>query len=91
VKSGCVKRSRSIDGGAHFGGHRVHTWPEYDRILFKLLLTTGLREREAMHLQWIDISFSRRTLQLGSEPQYEHRAKTAEERELPLTQELAAL
>ena len=49
-----------------------------------------LREREAIHLQWIDISFSRRTLQVRSKPQYKHRIKTAEERELPLTQELVA-
>jgi integrase len=63
---------------------------EYDRILFKVLLTTGLRERELMHLQWIDISFSRRTLQVRSKPQYKHRVKTAEERELPLTTELVA-
>jgi integrase len=63
---------------------------EYDQILFKMLLTTGLREREAMHLQWSDISVSRRTLQVRSKPQYKHRIKTAEERELPLTQELVA-
>jgi integrase len=63
---------------------------EYDQIIFKLLLTTGLRERELMHLQWIDISFSRRTLQVRSKPQYKHRVKTAEERELPLTKELVA-
>ena len=63
---------------------------DYDQILFKLLLTTGLREREAMHLQWTDLSFSRRTLQVRSKPQYKHRIKTAEERELPLTQELIA-
>jgi integrase len=43
-----------------------------------------------MHLQWIDINFSMRTLQVRSKPQYEHRVKTAEERELPLTQELVA-
>src|SRR5260370_32382646 len=61
---------------------------DFDRILFKLLLTTGLREREAMHLQWVDVSFSRRTLQVRSKPLYKHRIKTAEERELPLTIEL---
>ena len=31
---------------------------EYDRLLFGMLLKTGLREREVMHLEWTDISSS---------------------------------
>jgi integrase len=61
---------------------------DYDRLLFDLLLTTGLREREAMHLEWIDISDSRRVLQVRSKPRYKHKIKDSEERELPLTEEL---
>ena len=33
---------------------------EYDQLLFDVLLTMGLREREAMHLEWRDINPSRK-------------------------------
>ena len=58
---------------------------EYDKLLFDLLLTTGLREREAMHLEWIDISYARKILQVRSKPRYKHKIKDSEEREMPLT------
>ena len=61
---------------------------DYDKLLFDLLLTTGLREREAMHLEWSDSNFSHSTLMVKSKPRYNHRIKDAEERELPLTKEL---
>jgi integrase len=61
---------------------------EYDRLLFDLLLETGLREREAMHLEWVDISWARRLLQVRSKPRYRHKIKDAEERELPLSKGL---
>jgi len=60
----------------------------YDKLLFDLLLTTGLREREAMHLEFVDISYARRVLQVKSKPAYGHRIKDAEEREMPLTEKL---
>jgi integrase len=63
---------------------------DYDKLLFGLLLKTGLREREAMHLEWTDISSARRTLQVRSKPRYKHKIKDSEERELPLSQELIA-
>jgi integrase len=58
---------------------------EYDKLLFDLLLTTGLREREAMHLEWTDISYARKILHVRSKPRYEHKIKDSEEREMPLT------
>jgi integrase len=61
---------------------------EYDKLLFKLLLMTGLREREAMHVEWVDISWAHRLLQVRSKPQWDHRIKDAEERELPVPKEL---
>jgi integrase len=61
---------------------------DYDRLLFDALLQTGLREREAMHLQWTDISQPHRTLQVRSKLQYNHRIKDAEEREMPLPEGL---
>jgi integrase len=61
---------------------------DYDKLLFDVLLMTGLREREAMHLEWADISFARSTLQVKSKPRYKHKIKDSEEREMPLTIEL---
>ncbi|MCU1249006.1 MAG: integrase family protein [Edaphobacter sp.] len=61
---------------------------EYDRLLFGVLLETGLREREAMHLEWSDISWTHRLLQVRSKPRYDHKIKDSEEREVPLTKAL---
>jgi integrase len=61
---------------------------DYDKLLFDLLLTTGLREREAMHLEWVDFNFAHSTLTVKSKPRYDHKIKDAEERELPITKEL---
>jgi integrase len=61
---------------------------DYDKLLFDLLLTTGLREAEAMHLEWIDISYARKILQVRSKPRYKHKIKDSEEREMPLTVEI---
>jgi integrase len=61
---------------------------DYFKLLFTLLLQTGLREREAMHLEWTDISYARRTLQVRSKPRYKHKIKDSEERELPLSKAL---
>ena len=43
-----------------------------------------------MHLEWKDISYGRRTLQVRSKASYGHRIKDAEERELPLPEDLVA-
>jgi integrase len=64
---------------------------EYDKLLFKLFLMTGLREREAMHLEWRDISWAHRILQVRSKPQYEHKIKDCEERDLPVPKVLVKM
>jgi len=61
---------------------------DYDVMLFDTLLTSGLREAEAGHLEWTDISFTHKTLQVKSKPRYGHKIKDSEEREVPLTEEL---
>lgn len=63
---------------------------DYDKLLFHLLLTTGIREREAVHLQWVDISFARSVLLVRSKPLYRHKVKDSEQRELPLNAILVA-
>lgn len=61
---------------------------EYDQLLFDVLLASGLREQEVMHLEWWDLSKSRKTLKVQSKPQYSFKVKDAEERELPVPQDL---
>lgn len=64
----------------------VHT--DYDKLFFDLLLETGLREREAMHLEWTDIKWERQALKVQSKPAWSHKIKDAEEREVPLSNAL---
>lgn len=64
---------------------------EYDRLLYTLLLQTGLRDKEARHLERVDISTAQCTLKVVSKPRYKHKIKDAEERELPLSDELVAM
>ncbi|WP_172838118.1 tyrosine-type recombinase/integrase [Terriglobus roseus] len=59
-----------------------------DELLFDILLTTGLREQEASHLEWTDIHWSRGTLKVQSKPKWGYRIKDAEEREMPLSDDL---
>jgi len=61
---------------------------DYHRLTFTLLLQTGLREQEAIHLEWSDISMASKTLTIHSKPQYGFRIKDKEERSLPLSDEL---
>lgn len=63
---------------------------DYDKLLYGLLLKTGLRDKEARHLERVDISFARRTLRVESKPRYKHKIKDSEEREMPLSEELVA-
>jgi integrase len=62
----------------------------FDKLLFTLLLQSGLREQEAVYLEWIDISYDRKTLQVRSKPRYKHTIKDYEERELTLSKKLIA-
>lgn len=62
-----------------------------ENLLFRLLLQTGVREQEAMHLEWQDIDPKRRVLKLQSKvARWEFRLKDFEERELPLSNEMLA-
>jgi integrase len=60
----------------------------YHMLVFQLLLQTGLRMQEAMHLQWGDINSTDKILTVRSKPQYDFRIKDCEERELPIPDEL---
>ena len=60
----------------------------YDFLLFNVLLKTGLREREAAHLEWSDIHWSRAVLKVRSKPKWGHKIKDAEEREMAIPADL---
>jgi integrase len=57
-------------------------------VFYDLLLETGLREREVMHLEWADLKFDRNVLKVESKPRYKHKIKDAEEREIPMSESL---
>ncbi len=58
-------------------------------LLFRLLLQTGVREQEAMHIEWDDVDPKRKVLKLQSKvKRWGFRLKDFEERELPLSDEM---
>lgn len=60
-----------------------------ENLLFWLLLQTGVREQEAMHIEWADIDPERKVLKLHSKVlRWRFRLKDFEERELPLYDDL---
>jgi integrase len=61
--------------------------PEH-RLLFSLLLKTGLRDQEAQHLEWVDLNWRDKTLLVRSKPRWGFKVKDAEERSIPIPDEL---
>jgi integrase len=60
----------------------------YHVLIFNLLLKTGLREQEAMYLEWSDISVPTKTLTIHSKPTLGFRIKDKEERSVPVPDDL---
>ncbi|XWK70876.1 site-specific integrase [Tunturiibacter gelidiferens] len=61
---------------------------EYDRLLFGVFLACGLREQEAMHLEWRSINWTAKTLRVQSNPRYDFKVKDAEQRDVPVPADL---
>jgi integrase len=60
-----------------------------ENLLYRVMVQTGAREQEAMHLEWTDINPERKILKLQSKvKRWGFRIKDFEERELPLTDDL---
>jgi integrase len=59
-------------------------------LLYELLLVTGAREREAMHVEWRNIHIESKTVEFKSKPQWNFRMKDFEERSVPISQEFVA-
>ena len=60
----------------------------YHQLVFGLLMKTGLREQEAMYLEWEDISHPTMTLTIHSKPHMGFRIKDKEERSVPVPLDL---
>lgn len=61
---------------------------DYDRLLFDVLLSCGLREQEAMHLEYSDLNRVQGTLKIQSKSRWKFEVKDAEEREIPIAETL---
>lgn len=60
-----------------------------ENLLFRIFIQTGVREQEAMYLEWTDIDEDRKILSLKSKvKRFGFRLKDFEERELPLNDDL---
>jgi integrase len=60
-------------------------------VTFTLLLKTGLRDREAAHLEWREVSFERGSIHLHAKPDIGFTIKDYEEREIPAPKDLLTL
>ena len=67
------------------------TTDEYFRVVLDVLRMTGLREQEAVHLQWEDIDFKRKLILVRSKPEYDWKIKDREERDVLMPGALEAV
>jgi integrase len=63
----------------------------YQKTVFTLLLQTGLRMGEAMHLGWNNIDYEAKVIRVREDRKAGKKIKDRAERSVPLTNELAAL
>lgn len=61
---------------------------DYNRVFIQLLLKTGLRDGEAQHLCWSDVSSPEKKLRVRSKPEYGWKIKDYEQRDIPLSANL---
>lgn len=61
---------------------------DYQRVLIQILYKTGLRDGEAQHLFWTDVSFTEKKLRVRSKPEYHWKIKDWEQRDIPLSADL---
>jgi len=54
------------------------------QLIYRLLLTTGLREQEAIYLTWRDIDLDGGVLRVRSKPEYAFKVKDKEQRDIPI-------
>lgn len=59
-------------------------------LIWELLLKTGLREKEAVYLEWSAIDLQRGILKVRANPRYHFKVKDSEHREVPIESGLLA-
>ncbi len=64
---------------------------DYNRVLISILVKTGLRDQELMHLCWTDIDLAERILKVTGKPEYEWNIKDYEQRIIPLPTNLVEM
>jgi integrase len=64
---------------------------DYSRVVFKLLLQTGLRMREAMHLGWHNVDFHAKVIRIRENRSAGSTIKDRSERSVPIPDDLLAL
>jgi integrase len=62
---------------------------EYTTVMLDVMRMAGLREQEAMYLQWADIDLKRAILHVRSKPDDGFEIKDREQRDIPMPAELA--
>jgi integrase/recombinase XerD len=65
-----------------------HVCSPYHLTLYKFLLMTGLREKEAMYCMWNDVNLKASTINMRWKPQYDFAPKAYREREIPIPTKL---
>lgn len=58
------------------------------KVVYELLLMTGLREQEAIYLAWTSVDLDRGILRVRSNPDYRFKVKDKEQRDLPIPEDL---
>jgi integrase len=61
---------------------------DYLRLVIQLGLKCGLREQELVYLEWSDIRWADSVLRVTGKPHWEFKVKDAEQREVPIPQDL---
>lgn len=64
---------------------------EHMRLAINVALKCGLREQELMHLEWKDIDWHEGVLRVRSKPAYGFGVKDAEERDIPIPDDLMTI
>jgi integrase len=64
---------------------------QYQTVVFNLLLKTGLREQEAMHLNWSNIDFGAKAIKVREDRKVGKRIKDRSERSVPMSDDLHAM
>lgn len=58
------------------------------KVVYEILLMTGLREQEAVYLAWTSVDLDRGILRVRSNPEYGFKVKDKEQRDLPIPEDL---